>query len=318
MLFALALIPVIALLIFIYFKDKNEKEPIGLLIGIFFAGMATIIPAGIGEVIGDGILEYVLSYYPILKAIILAMVIVGPLEELGKYTVLRLITWKSKHFNYSFDAIVYSVFASLGFACLENVGYVFQNGLATAILRMFTSVPGHACFAVFMGYFYSKAKYAAVTKNKADYHKYNLLSILIPIVGHGIFDAILFAGEAANETVITGLSLILWLCYVIVLFVISFIVVLKASKNDFCIVTLPQAVQTIYRPSVVGTWTCSCGKVNSLNFCGDCGKARPIVTNNTWNCPKCGTISTFNFCGNCGCPKPASQPQVQPTGLNQL
>ena len=43
MLFALAIIPVIALLIFIYVKDKNEKEPIGLLIGIFFAGLATCI-----------------------------------------------------------------------------------------------------------------------------------------------------------------------------------------------------------------------------------------------------------------------------------
>ena len=41
MLFALALIPVIALLVFIYLKDKKEKEPIGLLIGLFFAGMGT-------------------------------------------------------------------------------------------------------------------------------------------------------------------------------------------------------------------------------------------------------------------------------------
>ena len=32
MLFALALIPVIGLLCFIYFNDKNEKEPFGLLI----------------------------------------------------------------------------------------------------------------------------------------------------------------------------------------------------------------------------------------------------------------------------------------------
>ena len=163
----LALIPVIALLIFIYLKDKNEKEPIGFLIGLFFAGMGTIITAVIAEFIGDAILELILPYTPVLKAILLALIVVGPAEELGKYAVLRLITWKNKNFNYSYDAIVYAVFVSLGFACLENVGYVFQNGIGTALLRMFTSVPGHASFAVFMGFFYSKAKYEAVRGNKS-------------------------------------------------------------------------------------------------------------------------------------------------------
>ena len=41
MAFALALIPVIGLLLFIYFKDKKEKEPVGFLVALFFAGMGS-------------------------------------------------------------------------------------------------------------------------------------------------------------------------------------------------------------------------------------------------------------------------------------
>ena len=58
----LALIPVIALLIFIYLKDKNEKEPIGFLIGLFFAGMGTCLTAMILELIGESILNAVFPY----------------------------------------------------------------------------------------------------------------------------------------------------------------------------------------------------------------------------------------------------------------
>ena len=310
MLFALALVPVIALLVFIYLKDKKEKEPIGLLIGLFFAGMGTIITAIIIELIGEVILEAIFPYTPVLKAILLAMLVVGPAEELGKFAVLRLITWKNKAFNYSYDAIVYAVFVSLGFACLENVGYVFQNGLSTALLRMFAAVPGHACFAVFMGYFYSRAKFASLTNKKGDYTKNMWLTLLIPIVGHGIYDGIIFAAQASGADIIEGLGALLWIAYVVVLFVFSFILVIKSAKNDFCIVTLPTQQQTVYRPQVAGNWTCSCGVINSFNFCSACGKPRPM--GNTWNCPTCGTLCTYNFCGNCGCPKPAANPVPMP------
>ena len=152
--------------IHLFFNDKKEKEPIGLQIGLFFAGIGSIIPAIIGEAIGQAVLNVVIPYNSVIKGYIFAILIVGPAEEIGKYLMLRLITWKSKHFNYSYDAIVYAVFVSLGFAAIENVGYVFMNGIGTALLRMFTAVPGHACFAVFMGYFYSKAKQAQASQDK--------------------------------------------------------------------------------------------------------------------------------------------------------
>ena len=153
MLFALALIPVIGLLCFIYFNDKKEKEPFGLLIGLFFAGMGTVVTAIIGELVGGAIMGAIFPSESVIGQVLVACIIVAPAEELGKFLVLRLITWKNKNFNYNYDAIVYAVFVSLGFAALENIEYVFLSGWSAAIMRMFTAVPGHACFAVFMGFF---------------------------------------------------------------------------------------------------------------------------------------------------------------------
>ena len=302
MLFVLAIIPVIGLLCFIYFNDKKEKEPFGLLVALFFAGMATVLTAMIAELAGGFIIESVSPEKTVLSQIVDAMIIVGPAEELGKFFVLWIITWKNKHFNYSYDAIVYAVFVSLGFAAFENVGYVFSNGVGTAIARMITAVPGHACFAVFMGFFYSKAKYAAITQKKGKCLSNILLAIFVPIVIHGIYDAILMGAGASDLEALAGISIILWFGFVIVMFVVSCIIIVKSSKNDFCIVTMPDKVQTIYRPAVVGNWTCTCGSVNRLNFCPKCGRQREFVS--TWYCSKCGAPSSLNFCGNCGSPKP--------------
>jgi len=306
MLYALALIPVVGLLIFIYFNDKKEKEPFGLLVALFFAGVGSIVSAVILELIGAAILGVVFPTESVIKGVLDAMLIVAPAEELGKFLVLRLITWKNKNFNYSYDAIVYAVFVSLGFAALENITYVFGSGIGTALMRMFTAVPGHACFAVFMGFFYSKAKYASLTNKKGACTGFTALAMIVPIIVHGIYDAILMGGGASDEVILTGISFLVWIGFVIAMFVVSIILVIKSSRNDFCIISLPlvggATIQTIYRPSIVGGWTCSCGSVNQLNFCPKCGKQRPMST--TWYCPVCATPSAFNFCGHCGCPRP--------------
>lgn len=53
------------------------------------------------------------------------------------------------------------------------------------------------------------------------------------------------------------------------------------------------------QPSTSTDWTCSCGTVNTANFCGNCGSAKPAPQSNDWTCV-CGTVNTTNFCVNCG------------------
>lgn len=49
------------------------------------------------------------------------------------------------------------------------------------------------------------------------------------------------------------------------------------------------------------SWTCSCGTVNSGNFCSNCGSPKPAPAE--WTC-SCGTVNTGNFCSNCGAKRP--------------
>ena len=48
-----------------------------------------------------------------------------------------------------------------------------------------------------------------------------------------------------------------------------------------------------------GGWTCSCGAVNSGNFCSNCGSPKPSAD---WIC-SCGTKNSGKFCSNCGSPR---------------
>ena len=55
------------------------------------------------------------------------------------------------------------------------------------------------------------------------------------------------------------------------------------------------------KPAEPGTWTCACGHVNTGNFCPNCGAKKPEEPG-TWTCT-CGHVNTGNFCPNCGAKK---------------
>ena len=60
----------------------------------------------------------------------------------------------------------------------------------------------------------------------------------------------------------------------------------------------PQMQQT--PPAQTGSWTCSCGSVNTGKFCPQCGSPAP---NPQWTC-SCGSVNTGKFCPQCGQPRP--------------
>ncbi len=61
----------------------------------------------------------------------------------------------------------------------------------------------------------------------------------------------------------------------------------------------PQAAPQMQPQSAGNPWTCSCGNVNTGNFCPNCGSKRPAAG---WTC-SCGNVNTGNFCTNCGSPR---------------
>lgn len=180
-LLAIAIGPCLAIMVYVYCKDKYEREPFKLVLYSFLGGVASIAIAAYLEVtaenngigVGDS-LEQVA---------ILAFLVVGVSEELSKYLFIRIIPYRNKAFNEPFDGIVYSVMVSMGFAMAENIMYVMQHGMATGIMRMFTAVPAHATFAIIMGYYIGKAKFSA--ENKMQNH---LIGIGGAVFFHGFYD----------------------------------------------------------------------------------------------------------------------------------
>ena len=219
----LAILPGILLVVYIYNKDAVEKEPKGLLIKLFLFGCLSIIPVYFVE----GFLQ---SVYPAFEdgsfaySLTIGFLCAALVEELFKLVALFIGSWWSKAFDYRFDAIVYAVAIAVGFATIENIMYVFQFGIGTGLIRAVTSIPGHAIFAIFMGYYYSQVKEARVNSRSADGFPAALSAILVPVLLHGIYDYIL--------TLETDASIYLFFGYIIILDIFAYRFLRKASRED--------------------------------------------------------------------------------------
>ncbi|MFN8391169.1 MAG: PrsW family glutamic-type intramembrane protease [Bdellovibrionota bacterium] len=178
--------PIIAIYSYVYFRDDKGREPLILLCKTFVLGGLTCIPAAFIE-----------SWFGIDAALqtssavqfFIAAQIVALAEEGVKFAVLKWYAYPKAEFDEPYDGIMYAVSISLGFAALENFGYVLGNGLSAALLRMFTAVPMHAMTAVLMGFEAGKAKFEADDKRRRS-HLWRALAI--PAALHGLYDFFLF------------------------------------------------------------------------------------------------------------------------------
>ncbi|MBQ4556140.1 MAG: PrsW family intramembrane metalloprotease [Clostridia bacterium] len=250
-----ALLPALVLCIYIFKKDRVEKEPIGLLIKLLVFGAISCIPIAIvssavcdiidqnfipyGSLGADGSITLPDTLY-YLYHLITNFVGVGLIEESGKFLFLYLITKNNKEFNSLFDGLIYAIFVSLGFAALENILYVLQNGFYVAIMRAVLSVPGHMFFAVMMGYYYSlwhihkkagmmeetlkRNGIVPVSTPSFTYGKYIFSCVLIPTLAHGFYDF--------SCSIDDSWSLLILLAFVVFMYVYCFGKIKKMSKKD--------------------------------------------------------------------------------------
>ena len=205
-LLAIAVVPVILILIYVNNRDKYEKEPKKLLIKAVAAGAVIVIPIYFIEVFLG---ELYSSPDVIHQAAYNAFVVAAFTEEVFKYLAFYFLIWKNKNFNEFFDGIIYAVFISMGFALIENILYVFESGHGVGVMRALTAVPGHALFGVAMGYYFGLARFIE-TKSA-----YNLkMALIVPVILHGIYDFILMSQN--------GWLLLLFIPYLIYMWIAGF------------------------------------------------------------------------------------------------
>lgn len=217
-----ALMPSLILTGYVLYKDRVRPEPPRLLLRAFVYGMistwlSTLISGPLGSL---GV--YSCSPEGVIGNLRLALFGAAIPEECAKLFVLWLILRNNPYFDEHFDGIVYAVCVGMGFAFVENVGYLMNAGemwVHAGIARSIISVPGHYAFAVLMGYHYS---YAHFEPDQRDLHR--ILTLAAPITAHAVFDWILMVSDATEHPVVSGILSIL--------FLFAFVQLQKMGRND--------------------------------------------------------------------------------------
>ena len=219
-----AVLPAAYLMLRVYRSDRLEPESPWLMISLVLLGLISTALAGGAEQLGERIVSAAAEPGTVPYNALFYFLIVGPAEEGFKYLTMRWRTWRNPEFNCQYDGVVYAVFAALGFALWENIGYVLQYGFRTAIARALTAVPGHACFGVFMGVWYGIAKrydlYGAPDRSKRALW----LCVIVPALLHGCYD---FIASMEAEVYV-----LVFLAFVLCMFIASLRIIKRQARRD--------------------------------------------------------------------------------------
>lgn len=180
-----AVAPAVFLLLYVYLRDKYEREPLGLIGVTFVLGAVGVIPAVALELASE-------AFFPV-PAFVEAFVFIGLIEEFVKFGAVRVKAYRSWHFNEVMDGVVYGVAAILGFATVENILYVLQTGLAVAVFRGILSVPNHAVWGGIMGFYLGLAKRDHTLRGSAGNQIIKGLAIVVIL--HGLYDSFALLGS---------------------------------------------------------------------------------------------------------------------------
>ena len=177
--------PGLALLVYFYLKDQYNTEPLSVVFKAFIYGAIFVIPVMF--------IQYVVDAEGLFLSVWAdAFFEKGMIEELVKWALFLWLIYGHVDFDEPYDGIVYGVSISFGFATLENILYLFSNGLEYAWGRAMFPVSSHGLFGVIMGFYFGKAKFQNHSRSKMVYM---MMALFVPIVLHGAFNYILLEQE---------------------------------------------------------------------------------------------------------------------------
>jgi RsiW-degrading membrane proteinase PrsW (M82 family) len=185
-------IPALVAMAYVDWIDRKRPEPRSKLRLVALLGALSVIPCGILELLlvtlsGSSFGEA----HTYGQAMFQAFVVAALVEEAAKLAVLRLVAWRFAAFDERLDGIVYAARAGLGFALVENIGYLAMAPTAGAFVAMFLvraifTVPMHALSASMMGYYAAKRRFDGSGPGI-------LAGFALAVLLHGSFDGGLFA-----------------------------------------------------------------------------------------------------------------------------
>ena len=159
---------------------------------------------------------------PLLYQFYYTVIVLAFAEELLKFLVFKRVLKKNDYPYSWYDLTILMMLVGLGFQCIETATYAFDSGIMQMVLRGVSL--GHAGYGIIMGWFYGKMQ-------KTGKKIYGVLSLLIPLILHGLYDFGLSEELIKVNDNWKFLSLVLEaVCIVFVVLIIRF--VRKRSESE--------------------------------------------------------------------------------------
>lgn len=156
-----------------------------------------------------------------VRSLLLYILIVGPVEEIVKFTAAFLPGLRRLDFQNTTGGMVLAISASLGFAAGENVLYMLALGPEATLPRLILGNAGHASYGIFWGYALGAALHERAEMSIV------LQGLLFASVLHGLYDYLLTLSLA-------GAVGALLLSLVLLVFMISFLGrEIRRNKSDW-------------------------------------------------------------------------------------
>ncbi|BFT94218.1 MAG: hypothetical protein MNSN_08700 [Minisyncoccus archaeiphilus] len=178
--------------LFIFLRRDNLEEPKLEITKVFYLSMMLVIPAGLIEM---NLLEKISSLeinnlYYFLKFV----VIVGLIEEIIKYLVVRYAVLKRSFLDEPIDIVIYMIVSGLGFATAENIltfiadpnliaDPQISNGVKIAMVRFFGANLLHILCSGIIGIFIALSFYQIKKR-----YLILVLGFTLSIIIHGVFN----------------------------------------------------------------------------------------------------------------------------------
>jgi RsiW-degrading membrane proteinase PrsW (M82 family) len=179
--------PAIFWILYLYYKDRFQPEPIFLISFTFILGFASafICYKSYGLLALVGVPEdfSIIMEKDRLLFLGYCLGIVGFIEELAKFLPFLFIIYYIKLFDEKIDGIIYASVIALGFASYENLQYLAYMQGFELFGRAIVSPLTHTIFSSIWGYEVGKAKLA-----HHSIFKISIKSITISALFHGMFD----------------------------------------------------------------------------------------------------------------------------------
>lgn len=222
---ALALIPGLVLFFAVWKFDTVEKESPILLLKLFLSGVLVMLADIFIRTLGHNLMEQSYNGSSILLYIFIdSFIFTALIEEGGRFLALKLLTWKNREFNYTFDAIVYAVTVSVGFLLTENITYLIKYGSAVNPGKLILPLLSQIFISVLMGYFYGRAKLYAGSGDVKNARLCTLEAILVPLVLHGMGDMCIATGKTV--------FIVIYVIYALLLIAFAVFCLIGMKKND--------------------------------------------------------------------------------------